>query len=218
LFGSSSLRGRPHADHLGQGTTRPNQETIVSIGTISSNTSVQFQGVASQQKRGKEPSLDNTAKLLGVSSDDLKSQLKSGKTLNDIASAQGVSSDDLLSALKTDLKANKPADAPELSDDQLTQMATGIAAGKGPGRAGGHHGHGHGGPPPVSTSTDDSDATTAEANLKQMSSALGLSQSDLLSKLSSGVSFSSMLGTSASNPYTASQFAVSGGLAVDAYA
>jgi hypothetical protein len=92
-------------------------------------------------RRPPQPaSLDNT-RLLGTTADDLRTQLQSGKTLDDLVSAKGISSGDLISAVKSDLQANKPAGAPDLSDDQLTQMATDVAAGKGPGRAHGHHHH-----------------------------------------------------------------------------
>jgi hypothetical protein len=186
----------------------------VSISSITTNTTTPLQGVAGHQhhRGGKPRPLDATAQLLGVSADELSTQLKSGKTLNDLASDKGVSSADLLSALKTDLKAHKPADAPELSDDQLTQMATGIAAGTGPRGPGGP-----GGPPPVSSGAND-DATKAEANLKQLAESLGVSQSDLLDKLTAGVNFSSLLGSASTNPYTASAHDLAGGVAVDEYA
>jgi hypothetical protein len=194
-------------------------DSFVSALPISASVSAQTPAVSGHKHHhhggGKPPSLDNTASLLGESSDDLTTQLKSGKTLNDIATAQGVSSTALVAALKTDITANRPADAPAVSDAQLTQMATGIAAGKGPGGPGG--GGGFGGSRPVSSATDV-DATKAEANLKQMASTLGVSQTDLLNQLSSGVSFSALLGNAGTNPYTASTYAVSGGLAVDQYA
>jgi hypothetical protein len=66
------------------------------------------------------------AKALGMSTDDLESQLKSGKSLSDVASAQGVSQDDLVAAIAADLKTHKPDGAPALSDAQATQMATAI--------------------------------------------------------------------------------------------
>src|SRR6201999_2857166 len=131
----------------------------MTINSISnSNTSQLFQA----QRQQKPPAMDTTAKLLGLSSDDLQSELKNGKTLNDIASEKGVSTDDLTNAVKSDLKANKPADAPDLSDDQLTQMPPDIEAAKRP------HGHGHHGPKPAPSSDDDDDATTAENNLKTL--------------------------------------------------
>jgi hypothetical protein len=181
----------------------------MTIGSITTSATTALQGASGSHHRHKPPSLDKTAELLGVSADDLGNELKSGKTLGDLASEKGVSSDDLLSALKTDIKANKPADAPELSDDQLTQMATGIAAGKGPG--------GPGGPPPPRRSDDD-DATTAENNLKTLAEKLGMSQTDLLEKLTSGENFSSLLGSAGSNPYATGGYGLNGGLAIDEYA
>jgi hypothetical protein len=193
-------------------------DSFVSALPISASVSAQTPAVSGHKHHhhggGKPPSLDNTASLLGESADDLTTQLKSGKTLNDIATAQGVSSTALVAALKTDITANRPAGAPAVGDVQLTSMATAIAAGKGPGGGGGG---GFGGQQAVSSATDV-DATKAEANLKQMASTLGVSQTDLLNQLSSGVSFSALLGNAGTNPYTASTYAVSGGLAVDQYA
>jgi hypothetical protein len=108
-FGSSSLRPRFGADGLG-----------MTIGSVSFNNASAVQGASGHARGPKPPAMDNTAEALGLSTDDLQGQLKSGKTLDDVAKAQGVSSDDLLKALKSDLTANKPAGAPELSDDQLT--------------------------------------------------------------------------------------------------
>jgi hypothetical protein len=147
--------------------------------------------------------------VLGVSTDDLKSQLDAGQTLDSIASAKGVSSSDLLSAVKTDLKANKPDGAPELSDDQLTTMATNIAAGKGPGGLGGAHRH-HG-PPPGTAASDTSNT------LQTLAGALGTTTDDLLSKLQSGTDLSSLFGQSGSATWS-QQSSASSGLAVDLYA
>src|SRR5262249_41979708 len=138
-------------------------------------------------------SMDNTAQLLGMSTDDLQSALKSGQTLDDLASAKGVSSTDLTNAIKTDIQADKPA-----------------------GAHGAHHGHHH-------KSNSDSDATTADNNLATLASSLGVSQTDLLSKLTQGVDFGSLLGESdtATNPYSAdasTTATVDGGVAVDTYA
>lgn len=153
--------------------------------------------------------MDNTATALGLSTDDLQSQLKSGKTLNDVAKAQGVSSDDLLKALKSDLAANKPADAPAPGDDQLTQMASSIAAGKGP-----HGPGGHGGPPPPRKGDGDDTAS----NLSTLAGNLGLSSDELLEKLQSGTNPNSLWGASTNNPYAAAKFNAPGGVAVDTYA
>ncbi|HEY6759250.1 MAG TPA: hypothetical protein VI318_07160 [Baekduia sp.] len=164
-------------------------------------------------RRPQPPSADKftgTAQLLGLSTDDLKSQLDSGKTLDSIASDKGVSSDDLLTAVKSDLKASRPDGAPDISDDQLTQVATNIAAGKGPRGAGGHHHHG-GGPPP-GTSASDTTQT-----LQTLADALGTTPDDLTSQLQSGTDLSSLFGESGSATWS-QQSTAGSGLAVDLYA
>jgi hypothetical protein len=163
------------------------------IGSITSNTASALQATQRRHHHGggNEPSFDNTAKLLGMSADDLQTQLRSGKTLNDLASAQGVSSDDLMSALKSDLTANKPAGAPALSDDQLTKMATDIAAGKRP----------HG--PPRQPD--------ASSNLQSLAQELQVSPDALLDAIAQGA-------VGSSTPYTQSAFAGLGGASVDEYA
>jgi hypothetical protein len=189
----------------------------MSISAVSSGTTWQVERSHQRPPRGgpdREKTMQPTADLLGLSTSDLKTQLDSGKTLNDIAEAQGVSSDDLLKSIKKGLQAGKPADAPELSDAQLTEMATGIAAGKGPG---GHHGHGgHGGPPPASHAAA---ASTSDA-LGTLASALGVDSSDLLQQLESGGDLSSLFGTSSSpsNPYARSNGGITGGVAVNLFA
>jgi hypothetical protein len=161
------------------------------------------------QRRPPSPPADsftNTAKTLGLTTDDLKTQLDSGATLDSLAQAKGVSSNDLLAAVKTDLKANKPDGAPEVSDDQLTQMASNVAAGKGPGG-----GHGPHGPRPGTSASDTSQS------LSTLADALGTSTDDLLSKLQSGSDLSSLFGQSGSATWS-SQGASTSGLAVDLYA
>jgi hypothetical protein len=134
--------------------------------------------------------------------------------MDDLAKARGVSQTDLTNAVKTDLQAGKPADAPDLSDDQLTQMATGIAAGKGPHGAHGHHHH-------QPAASDD--ASTADANLSSLADSLGVSQTDLLGELKQGAHLSTLLSQSpaTNNPYSAdgsTTASVDGGLAVDLFA
>jgi hypothetical protein len=193
----------------------------MTISSLSSSTDVTAltQATATQRQRPKPPDMTNTAKALGLSPDDLQSELKSGKTLDDIAQDKGVSSDDLLSAVKTDLQANKPADAPGLSDDQLTQMATGIAAGKGPGGPGGPHGHHHhgGGQGQADASILGTQASDTTSNLSSLADALGTSSDNLLSQLSSGADLSSLFGQSGSATWNSSGASTSG-LAVDMYA
>lgn len=191
----------------------------MTISSLSSSTDVTAltQATATQRQRPKPPDMTNTAKALGLSTDDLQSELKSGRTLDAIAKDKGVSSDDLLSAVKTDLQANKPADAPALSDDQLTQMATGIAAGKGPGGPHGHHHGGGGGRGQADASILGTQASDTTSNLSSLADALGTSSDDLLSQLSSGADLSSLFGQSGSATWSSSGTSRSG-LAFDMYA
>jgi hypothetical protein len=184
----------------------------MSISAINGTSALQY--APPTERPRQEPSLDNTAKLLGVSTDDLRTDLQSGKTLDDLASAKGVSSGDLLSAVKSDLQANKPAGAPDLSDDQLTQMATGVAAGKGAGGAHGHHGHHHHGGGAQAVGGDDASG----ARLQSLASTLGVNSDDLLGALQSGANLSDLLGSAAQSPYGTGAANVDGGLVVDEYA
>jgi hypothetical protein len=193
----------------------------MTISSLSSSTDVTAlaQSSATQRQRPKPPDMTNTAKALGLSTDDLNTQLNSGATLDSLAKQNGVSSDDLLSAVKTDLQANKPADAPDLSDTQLTQMATDVAAGKGPGGAGGAHGHHHhgGGSGQADASILGTSASDTSSNLSSLADALGTSSNDLLSQLSSGSDLSSQFSQSGSATWNSSGASTSG-LAVDMYA
>ncbi len=109
----------------------------MNIASLSSTGGVQLQR---QQAPPPPPPMTNTAKLLGMSTDELRQAQASGTTLTDLATQKGISKDDLVKSVAADLKANKPDGAPELSDVQLTEMATNIAEGKRPERPGHHHG------------------------------------------------------------------------------
>jgi hypothetical protein len=71
---------------------------------------------------GRQDPMSAVADQLGLSRDDLTSQLKDGKSLDDIATAQGVSHDDLITAIKAGL----PSDA-----TGATETAEKIASSKG---------------------------------------------------------------------------------------
>lgn len=153
------------------------------------------------------PSFANTAQLLGMSSDQLRSALQSGTTLSALASTKGVSGSDLLASVETDLKAGAPQGAPSLSTDQLQQIATNIINGtppmppaggggfSGPGSfgAGGiQRPSGFGGRPPsfantaqlLGISTDDLTADLESGQtLSTLASAKGISRSDLLASV-----------------------------------
>src|SRR5437016_8774548 len=80
----------------------------MTISSISSTTTsaVQWQSTQRPQRPNFEKDMTAVADLLGVSTDDLKSELQSDKSLADIADAKGVSRDDLLATLEQSMKAN----------------------------------------------------------------------------------------------------------------
>jgi len=138
--------------------------------------------------------LDTAAKALGLSKDDLVSQLTSGKSLDDVAASQGVSHDDLAAALK----AKMP---PELAaSDQANDLINTITSKKGmPTRAArGLQGPPPGTPPPGTQSPGTADnssgvlgshLTEAQKNtLDKLSSLLGTDPAGLLDSLRSGSS------------------------------
>ena len=145
---------------------------------------------------GAPPSLSNTASLLGLSSDDLTSQLQSGTTLADLAKQKGVSSSDLLASVEKDLKANAPQGVQAPSDSQLQQFATNIINGTRPSEAG-HRAH---------------------SNLSSLASELGMDPSVLLQELSSGQDVSQLLGSNTTGYGSSPIDSINGGVAVDEYA
>jgi hypothetical protein len=104
--------------------------SISGVSAISSSYSVQLQSTSrSQRPRDGQDPLASVAKALSLSTDDLKSQLKDGKTLSDVAEAQGVSHDDLVAAIKAGKPGNAPANPDGVSDDEMAEK---IASGQGP--------------------------------------------------------------------------------------
>ena len=165
---------------------------MTTISGLSSTT-----GAYQAQQTRKDPMAAVAAKL-GLSSDDLKTQLKSGKSLDDVATAQGVSHDDLIAAIK----AGMPADRASGAD--ATEMAEKMAATKGLPK---HGGHGHGGPGGakgmnsglqdsskldeisklLDTSSDDvSSSATSASKLVSMLQSKGVDLSSLKDVLNSG--------------------------------
>ena len=152
----------------------------------------ELSSIQSQQKRS-HPAMDAAAKLLGMSSSDLRSALQSGQSLADIASSKGISQDSLTSAMAAAIqKAN-----PSVSSEQATKVATAIATRTPPA----------GGPPTDAAqgtdSTQDASGTTATqgkhnhrhagaAAMDAAAKALGMSTTDLMSSLQSGQSLTSI--------------------------
>ncbi|MGI5242393.1 hypothetical protein [Dactylosporangium sp. CA-139066] len=83
--------------------------SISGISGISSSYGIQMAGArtAHRPMDGQDP-MTSVAKALSMSTDELKSRLRDGKSLTDVANAQGVSHDDLIAAIE----AGKPGDAP----------------------------------------------------------------------------------------------------------
>jgi len=133
------------------------------------------------QRRFPNPaeSLTSTAQLLGISTDDLATALRSGTKLSDLAAEKNVSKDDLVKSIAADLKANAPAGAPALDETQLTHIATNIADGKRPSF---HHGRHH----------RDGESVPDPPGLSAIASALDMNETDLLDALEKGTNLADL--------------------------
>jgi biotin operon repressor len=98
---------------------------MTSISAISSTTSTT---ATTAVKRKHQDPLEKLAATLGLSKDDLKTQLKSGKSLDDVATAQGVSHDDLIAAIKAGMPSKGTSST---SGADSAEMAEKIASTKG---------------------------------------------------------------------------------------
>ncbi|HEX7591747.1 MAG TPA: hypothetical protein VF375_07335 [Candidatus Limnocylindrales bacterium] len=161
-------------------------------------TSASLSPIQSQQRR--HPAMDAAAKLLGMSTTDLRTALQSGQSLLSLASSKGISQDDLTAAMSKALQQANP----NMTADQATKMATAIAtrtrptapqatatdpttqdpnaatptgAATGASATHGHHHHHHGG---------------GAAAMDAASKLLGMSTTDLTTALKSGQSLSSI--------------------------
>lgn len=74
------------------------------------------------------PFLDAAAKSLGLTSDELKSQLEGGASLSDVASKQGVSLDNVREALAADFASKHP----DATEAQATAAAEAVVNGQRP--------------------------------------------------------------------------------------
>jgi hypothetical protein len=117
------------------------------------------------------------AEALGMTTDELSTELQEGKTLEDIAEAQGVDIDTVKAAIKAaELTETKEAIAQAVTDGTITQAKAdwllegldngywsagrgGFGFGMGPGGPGDH-----GGPPPNGTPPDGNDNGAATAS------------------------------------------------------
>ena len=125
------------------------------------------------------------SKLFGISTDELSSDLASGKTMQDIAKDKGISSDTLLATIGGAVSSSRASAAPKLSDDQLQKISTDIASGvKGPGRR--HH-------RPAVDPAASAAATVAPAPVPGVNAATGTSTDSVVSALGVGRQWDSLL-------------------------
>lgn len=169
--------------------------SISALGSSTATTALSAMRPAGHPPRGGGPekTLEAVAGLLGTDTESLRSQLSSGKTMSDLASAAGISSDDLLATIAATL----PPSGPDGVAVDTTAMATGIASGTRPG-------------PPPKPETD------LASGLEALSSALGISGTDLLQRLTDGTGIADLL---QANPDVSSRLAAdqNRGALVDGY-
>jgi hypothetical protein len=98
--------------------------SAISLNPLRSATTYGTQAVGLRPQRppkdGQDP-MTPVAKALGLSTHDVKAQLRSGKSLNDLADAAGLAHDDLIAAIRAGL----PSDA---MSRRSPTSATGLAA------------------------------------------------------------------------------------------
>ena len=157
--------------------------------------------------------MDAAAKLLGMSSSDLRTALQSGQSLTSLASSKGITQDALTSAMATAIQQANP----NITADQATKLATQIAtrtrptpaqqpATQDPAAAGttdttgttathGHHHHHHGGAAAMDaaskllgmSTTDLTSALQSGQSLTSIASSKGVSQNDLVNAMATAL-------------------------------
>jgi uncharacterized protein YidB (DUF937 family) len=163
------------------------------------------------QSQHRHPAMDAAAKLLGMSSSDLRTALQSGQSLASIAASKGIGQDALTSAMA---KAIQQAN-PNVSADQAAKMATAIATRTRPTPAqqpatqetqatdatgttatqGHHHHHHHGGAAAMDaaakllgmSTTDLTSALQNGQSLTSIASSKGVSQNDLVNAMATAL-------------------------------
>jgi hypothetical protein len=161
--------------------------TAATSGTLSSATAGGVGG-ALHGHGGFQKTLSAVADKLKMSTDDLKKDLASGKSLTDIASSAGISKDDLVSTIASTL----PSTTPDGSAVDTTSMATRIADSV------------RKTPPPSSSSSTSSPDSDLGKGIDTLAGALGISSDDLLQRLTDGSGISDLL---SANPGVSSQLA-----------
>jgi lambda repressor-like predicted transcriptional regulator len=168
----------------------------VTISSISSSTTLQnVQALNGRQgPRQGGGAIAVAAKALGLSTDDVVSQLKEGKSLADLADAQGVSRDDLATALKNGMPDGMSASG--RADEIVNTIIDEVGMPQRPQ-----------GPPPGPPPGSGADSTdtgvsgvlgssltqSQQTTLDSLSSLLGTDSSSLLATLKSGTSLSDLV-------------------------
>jgi hypothetical protein len=111
-------------------------------GITSTTTAATGQVDRNAMRQRMDKVFDAVSKKLGMSTDDLKAQLQSGKSLTDVAQSKGMSKDDLLATIKGALGTDASTGAS--ADDLATRIAD---------HKGGHHHHHHAEAATTSTAT-----------------------------------------------------------------
>ena len=156
-----------------------------------------------QPPQHTRPQMTDVAKLLGLNTSELASELQSDATLSELASKKGVSSTELIKTIEGELTAHKPEGAPALSSTQLTQMATSIANGT---------------PPPTGGPGGQGSTSGQQGSFSTLAKSLGIEPSALLEQLEEGKDLSSLpKSTGYTDDGSASQRPYAGGVTFDEY-
>jgi hypothetical protein len=137
----------------------------VNVSSLSSTSAMRLTGPppGPPPSGGPEKTMQAVADRLGLDPDALKKALQGGSTISSLAAQAGISQDDLVATIAATL----PAQGPDGVAVDTTSMATGIANGTRPAR----------GPKPE---------VDVARSIEALSSALGISGSDLLDRLTNG--------------------------------
>jgi hypothetical protein len=159
-----------------------------------------------QPRQHTPPQMTEVAKLLGLSTSELTSELQTGKTLSELASKKGTSSTELIKTIESELTAHKPEGAPALPSSQLTQIATGIANGTPP-------------PPPPGGFGGHNSTSGSQSSQSTLAESLGIEPSALLKELEEGKGLSELVQpTGYTDDGSASQQLEASGVSFSAYA
>jgi hypothetical protein len=182
----------------------------ISTNPTNSTNNVQWQSTARAHRPDMKKDMQSVADLFGISTDDLMSQLKGGKSLAEIAQSKGVSRTDLVATLEQSIKANAPTDVQTDFSSRIDDMVNRIVDRKG-----------MPGPPPARPQSDDVSGVDFKAKVEQMlstiASQLKISPDDLVSQLQHGSSLREIAVNAGSDP-TQVLDAIGRGLAVNVLA